>query len=110
MNARAGVIADLADLITAVDEPHPVRVGVDGWSAAGKTTLVAELTALIQQSGRTAVRASLDDFKLPVVRRGRYPSGSPEEYYYEMYDHQAIRTELLEPLGPGGSRLFRTAT
>jgi uridine kinase len=27
-----------------------------------------------------------------------------------MYDHQAIRTELLEPLGPGGSRRFRTAT
>jgi uridine kinase len=27
-----------------------------------------------------------------------------------MYDHQAIRSELLEPLGPGGDRSFRTAT
>jgi uridine kinase len=80
VDARANVIADLAQVITAVDKPHPVRVGVDGWSAAGKTTLVGELAALIQQRGRTAVQASLDDFKLPVVRRGRYPSGTPEEY------------------------------
>jgi uridine kinase len=27
-----------------------------------------------------------------------------------MCDHQAIRGELLEPLGPSGNRLFRTAT
>jgi uridine kinase len=107
---RASVIADLVKLIMAVDRPHPVRVGIDGFSAAGKTTLADELTSPIEESGRSALRASLDDFKLPVVRRGRYPSGTPEEYYYEMYDHQAIRAELLEPLGPDGSRRFRTAT
>jgi uridine kinase len=94
----------------AVDQSHPVRVGIDGWSAAGKTTLAGELVAAINASERTAVQASLDDFKTAVVRRGRYPNGSAEEYYYEMYDHQAIRSELLEPLGPGGDRSFRTAT
>lgn len=103
-------VTELAALVMAVERPHPLRVGVDGWSAAGKTTLARELVAAINAAGRLAVQASLDDFKTAVVRRGRYPTGSAEEYYYEMYDHQAIRSELLEPLGPGGDRSFRTAT
>lgn len=110
MAPRTQVLADLTALVMAVDRPHPVRVGIDGWSAAGKTTLAGELVAAINAAGRTAVQASLDDFKTAVVRRGRYPAGSAEEYYYEMYDHQAIHSELLEPLGPGGDRSFRTAT
>jgi uridine kinase len=110
MTPRTQVLADLTALVMAVDQSHPVRVGIDGWSAAGKTTLAGELVAAINAAGRSAVQASLDDFKTAVVRRGRYPTGSAEEYYYEMYDHQAIRSELLEPLGPGGDRSFRTAT
>lgn len=107
---RAGVLDELAALILAVERPHPVRVGIDGFSAAGKTSLADELTGPIEVSGRRALRASLDDFKTPVANRGRYPVGSAEEYYYEMYDHPAIGANLLEPLGPGGSRQFRTAT
>lgn len=106
---RARVLAELAALVAAVDRPHPVRVGIDGWSAAGKTTLAGELAAAIIAAGRPAVQASLDDFKTASVRRGRFPAGSAQEYYYEMYDYPAIRAELLEPLGPGGSRAFRPA-
>jgi uridine kinase len=106
---RARVLAELAALVLGVKRPHPVRVGIDGWSAAGKTTLAGELAAAIIAAGRPAVLASLDDFKTALVRRGRYPMGSAQEYYYEMYDYPAIRAELLEPVGPGGSRAFRQA-
>jgi hypothetical protein len=34
--------------------------------------------------------------------------GSPENYYFEMFDIDAIRDELLAPLGPGGNRRYRT--
>jgi pantothenate kinase-related protein Tda10 len=47
----------------AVERPHPLRVGIDGWSPAGKTTPAAELVAAINAAGRTAVQTSLDDFK-----------------------------------------------
>jgi hypothetical protein len=30
------------------------------------------------------------------------------EHYFEMFDGEAIRDELLAPLGPGGDRRYRT--
>ena len=37
----------------------------------------------------------------------RFPAGSPESYYHEMFDVDAIRDQLLAPLGPGGDRRYR---
>ena len=34
-------------------------------------------------------------------------SESPEGYYHDSFDYPALRTALLDPLGPGGSRRFR---
>src|SRR6185437_12271535 len=33
---------------------------------------------------------------------------TPESYYAETYDHDAVRELLLDPLGPGGNRHCRT--
>jgi hypothetical protein len=40
-------------------------VGIDGLTAAGKTSLGHELAERISSTGRPVLRASLDDFKKP---------------------------------------------
>jgi uridine kinase len=108
--ARAEVIETLARVVASLQLPHPTRVGIDGWSCAGKTTLADELAAAIQAAGRQALRASIDNFH----RKGhKYRSmrgeWTPQLYYDEGYDYAVFRAWLLEPLGPGGSRRCRTA-
>jgi uridine kinase len=107
--SRAGVLDQLARLVLKVERPHPVRVAVDGVSAAGKTTLANELSGVLEGSGRPVIRAEIDHFKRSLATRTRYPHDSAEDYYFEMYDYPAIRAHLLEPLGPGGSRRYRAA-
>jgi uridine kinase len=90
-------------MITGIERPHPVRVGVDGFSAAGKSTLADELAATVVDHGRTCLRADLDDFKRPRAERPPGPAG----FYRGAFDLDAIRTLLLSPLGPGGDRHIR---
>ncbi|WP_433076880.1 hypothetical protein ACQP1P_33080 [Dactylosporangium sp. CA-052675] len=107
--ARQQVLDGLAHRILALRLDHPTRVGIDGHSAAGKTTLADELaTTLRGKTARPVLRVMLDHFKRHVDLRTRYPPGSPESYYVEMFDVDAIRDELLVPLGPGGNRHYRT--
>ena len=106
---RQRVLGGLAARILALRLDHPARVGIDGHSAAGKTTLADELAAALRgPTARPVLRVSLDRFKRQVDRRTQYPPGSPESYYFEMFDIEAIRDELLVPLGPGGDRRYRT--
>jgi uridine kinase len=109
LTTRAQVIGALARAVTSLRADHPVRVGVDGWSNAGKTTLADELAAAIRAAGRQALRASIDDFH----RKGhRYRSlrgeWTPRLYFEEGYDYAVFRSWVLDPLGPGGSRRCRT--
>ncbi len=107
MGDRAAVLGELADAVLAVGRAHPLRVGVDGCSAAGKTTLADELAEVLRgRGGREVVRAGLDYFKRAPELRTAYPIGSAESYYFEMYDYDAIRERLLGPLGPGGDRRY----
>jgi uridine kinase len=51
----------------------------------------------------------VDDFHRPAserYRRGRY---SAESFYFDAFDYPAVREHLLVPLGPGGSRQYRSA-
>jgi uridine kinase len=106
---RQHVLGELADRILALRLDHPTRVGIDGHSAAGKTTLADELaTTLRTKAARPVLRVTIDHFKRHVDLRTQYPPGSPESYYFEMFDVDAIRDELLAPLGPGGNRRYRT--
>jgi uridine kinase len=106
---RQQVLDGLADRILALRLDHPTRVGIDGHSAAGKTTLADELaTVLRARTARPVLRVSIDHFKRHVDLRTQHPPGSPESYYFEMFDVDAIREVLLAPLGPGGNRRYRT--
>jgi uridine kinase len=106
---RQQTLGVLADRILALRLDHPTRVGIDGHSASGKTTLADELAVTLRgQTARPVLRVMIDQFKRHVDLRTRYPAGSPENYYFEMFDVDAIRDQLLAPLGPGGDRRYRT--
>lgn len=107
--ARQRVIDRLTQRILALRLDHPARVAIDGHSAAGKTTLADELAAALRaKTARPVLRVMVDRFKRHVDLRTQYPAGSPENYYFEMFDVDAIRDALLLPLGPGGDRHYRT--
>jgi uridine kinase len=107
---RLALLARLADLVATLRRPHPVRVAIDGVDAAGKTTLADELAAVLAARGRPVVRACVDGFGRPRADRYRRGELSAEGYWLDAFDYPALRTNLLEPLGPGGSRRYRTAT
>jgi uridine kinase len=56
--------------------------------------------------GRPVIRASVDDFHNP--RAVRYARGrhSPDGFYLDSYDYNALRQLLLDPLSPDGSGRF----
>ncbi len=85
---------------------RPLRVAVDGVDAAGKTSLADELAAVITPH-RPVIRASIDRFHNPREVRYRLGPDSPEGYYADSFDLPALR-RLLDPLGPGGSRIIQT--
>jgi uridine kinase len=105
---RLGAVADLARLVGAVERPHPVRVAVDGVEGAGKTVLADELGRLLRTRGRVCLRASLAGFRRPRPARGARAQPSADDYYRHTFDLGALRRELLDPLGPGGSLHYRT--
>jgi len=94
---RADCIRELAARICAIHMDHPLRVGIDGVDASGKTHLADELAKTI--TGRRVIRASIDGFHNP--RAMRYARGrlSPDGYYKDSFDHQKLIEKLLEPLG-----------
>jgi uridine kinase len=110
MGGRAETLAELAGVVLTVVRPHPVRVAIDGCSAAGKTTLADELAQVLRRrTDRQVIRVGIDYFKRAVELRTAYPQDSPDSYYLDSWDNAAIRDRLLVPLGPGGSRRYRTA-
>jgi uridine kinase len=107
--SRDQLLQELSDLILKVEQAYPVRVGIDGVDAAGKTFLANELVFPLKESGRNIIRASIDGFHNPEEirsRRGRY---SPEGYYYDSFDYELLTEYLLKPLGPQGNRTYRQA-
>jgi len=106
---RSDLIEELAAAIAAVRLPHPTRVGIDGVDAVGKTSLANELVEPLEKRGRHVVRASVDGFHHPKDIRYRRGSDSAEGYFFDSFNYPAVRSELLDPLGPQGTRLFRRA-
>ena len=106
---RLTLLTKLARLIENEHRPHPLRVAIDGVDAAGKTILANELTHLLQNSKRQVIQASVDDFHRPKALRRQKGSLSPEGFYQDSYDYEALIKKLLQPLGPGGDRQYITA-
>jgi uridine kinase len=107
---RSAVLAAVAG---RVPDPRvlgrPVLVAVDGVDGSGKSVFAAELVAALRAAGRTVVAASVDGFHRPRDARYRRGRSSPEGFWADSYDYDALRTELLDPFAPAGSRRFRRA-
>src|SRR5271156_1842012 len=103
---RRTALITAAEFVAAVDRPHPIRVAIDGRTASGKTTVADELANELSRIGRATIRTSIDGFHR--AKRDRYARGrhSPEGYYFDTRDLNAIRQLLLEPLGPGGTLTY----
>jgi uridine kinase len=97
---RATFCRDLAARIAGVTVDHPVRLGIDGVDAAGKTTLANALGAELIGLGRPIVRAYIDGFHRPRVERYRLGRHSPERYYRDSFQNDALIASLLGPRGP----------
>lgn len=110
MSLRARLLGTLADRLAAQPAAPALRVAVDGVDGAGKTTFADELAEVLRNRGRTVIRASIDGFHAPRDVRYRRGRASPEGFYRDSYDLEGLRSALLDPLGPGGSGRYRTAT
>lgn len=106
---RAAAISRLAELIVAVEQRHPIRVAIDGFTGSGKTVLANELAPAIRSRARPCIRASVDGFHRPRMDRHRKGRQSPEGYYADAFDYRALKSLLLQPLGPKGDRRYQTA-
>ncbi|MDA3959778.1 MAG: uridine kinase [Planctomycetota bacterium] len=107
--ARSALLDQLADQIVTVVCNHPVRVAIDGISASGKTVLADELAQRISARGRPVIRAALDGFHHAAAIRYRQGRDSVAGYVDDSFDLVTMRRVLLEPLGPGGDRRYRSA-
>ena len=99
---RKEILSKIAHAIGEVELPHPIRVGIDGLSASGKTIFADELGEVLQEDGKKVVRAGLDGFHNPPEIRHRQGPMSVEGYVEDSFDYAAVREKVLRPLGPGG--------
>ena len=83
-----------------------VRVAIDGVDGAGKTIFADELAEILSSCQRQIIRISADDFSTPlscaIAAAGTRPRASSR--IPTTTPHSG---EVLDPLGPGGSRRFR---
>lgn len=101
---RRDVISNVVERVIAFGSRR-LRVGVDGLTAAGKTTFADELAVAVAAEGRTVLRATLDDFKRPWSESHLLDRTSGEGYYRNAFDTAAIRRLLLEPASITGNGL-----
>lgn len=106
---QAQLLEQIAEYLCSIRRSHPLRVGIDGIDAAGKTTLANALVAVLQRR-RTVIRASIDGFHNPKAIRHVRGSLSPEGYYYDSFNYGALKNLLLVPLGEDGNGEYQTAT
>jgi hypothetical protein len=97
------LVEDLADRLAAAEPDRRLRVAVDGAPAADPGALADALAGPLRLRGRPAVRVSTDDFLRPASVRLEFGRTNPDTYYAGWFDEAALRREVLDPAGPGGS-------
>lgn len=106
---RRAVLDVVAGLVPDSRGEDCVRVAVDGVDGSGKTTFADELALMLRAGGRPTIRVSVDDFHHRREVRYRRGRDAAEGYWLESYDYPSLRANVLDPLGPGGSRWYRPA-
>lgn len=104
---RTEILHIIAQRISLCVSDYPIRVAIDGIDAAGKTRLADELATVLHSQGYTVIRASIDGFHNPSDVRSRRGKLSPEGYYEDSFNYQALKELLLDPLSSNGSRHYQ---
>ncbi len=91
------ILADLTKIIFSVERPHPMSVAIDGIDAAGKTTFADALAVRLRERGRSVSRASIDSFHNPPEIRYQRGNLSPEGYFYDSFNYEALKSQVLIP-------------
>ncbi|WP_088315816.1 uridine kinase [Kineosporia sp. R_H_3] len=82
---------------------HAVRVGVDGPVGADGAALADAVAAALAERAVPTGRVRADDWLRSRSLRLEYGPADPDAYYEGWLDMYALRREVLDPLGPGGS-------
>ena len=99
----ASLVADITDLVLSRGCGHPLRVALDAapWSGLELADPVADR---LRAAGREAIVVDVSDFLRPASLRLERGRDDPDAFYEEWIDLAGLRREVLEPLGPDGSR------
>ena len=100
---RKSVLQVLAQELSSIKVAHPLRVGIDGVSASGKTVLANQLGEMLSDSGLPVIRSGIDGFHNPPEIRHRRGTMSVEGYVEDSFDYESVRKYVLDPLGPKGN-------
>ena len=98
MKREEFLVYAVGELLARKQPGKPLKVAIDGRSAAGKTTLCGELAEELRRRGVTTLLASADDFHHSREHRYRQGELSAIGYYQDAVDIQAIIDSLLAPL------------
>lgn len=104
--SRPGLVGELAEIIAA--RPHEgaaLRVAIDGASASEPTVLARDLIAPLRERGRPVTVITAETFWRDASLRLEYGREDADSYL-QWLDAAALRREVLDPLGPGGSGMF----
>ncbi len=96
--------ARVAELALAVIESGAryVRVAVDGAVDDDARALATGIGDELRGRGRRVLPVSADSFLRPRSVRLEYGRDDPDAGYERWVDHEALRREVLDPLGPDG--------
>jgi hypothetical protein len=86
------LVEELADRLAAQEPGGRLRVALAG-----------ALVDPLRIRGRPAVHVSTDDFLRPASVRLEFGRTNPDTFYAGWLDEAALRREVLDPAGPGGS-------
>jgi len=106
---RKELIKQLAEKILSIKKDHPIKVGIDGVDAAGKTFLADELADYLKEKNQDVIIASIDGFHNSKEIRYKKGRDSADGYYNDSFNYSALIKNLLEPLGPDGNLEYKEA-
>lgn len=106
---RREVLSALVDDILARRPAgQPMRVAIDGRSAAGKSTTAGELADLLTDRGMTVIAISIDHFHRPGHKyRSMNREWTPETYFDQGFDYALFERLVLAPVTEGGTRIVQ---
>lgn len=91
-------------LAEAILERAPARVAIDGAPPAGAEAVAGAVAGRLRLLGRPVIVVSTRWFLRAASLRWERGRTNPDALYEDWLDAAALRREVLDPAGPGGSR------